>query len=561
MDDVLARAQQRLREKRDGSRLQSPTVARAASFNRAPSPLGPRPDAGVQLPDDTRESRLRSENKRLVDEVEFLAKENKRLKGMVSGTGSSVGVTAVEVSKLQLQLEVATRQARESEADSNRERRRLEQLLQESEDHRRALQGEVDSFGATLQQYQLLVKEKESQMSHDQAALTKLRSEVAELGSEVRRLRDDGQRKEVDATAKLDRVSSMLDDAKRQRGHLMELNDQLSKDKDLAVVERRRIYDELRTLQVDSEREREHLSGELHSLRLDIERYKGLLVDKERALSSQINEERKAKEYYQSKLLEVEEATSTDTRLKDNRLRTMQEEQRALLVDVQNRLASKEEEAARHKARADKLQAELDIRGDREQQEAHRLYGDRAQQMRREKEELQHDVSRISTAKELAVRECERLRSELADAQGAIDKWRVAKERAEAQSLQLATSLKLLMESDDDKMEEFEALRGELEELKIQMRRQADELEQTHGMESNFQSILSENERLSGECGRLAKERDDLVEENGQMAHEITKWRKEVKDMLSMAGSKAPRRYDPALSRLQPSMGSTLGNY
>lgn len=92
------------------------------------------------------------------------------------------------------------------------------------------------------------------------------------------------------------------------------------------------------------------------------------------------------------------------------------------------------------------------------------------------------------------------------------------------------------------------------------VRKQASELEQTYGMEANFQAILSENERLSAECGRLAKERDDLVEENGQMAHEITKWRKEVRDMLSSAGNKvAPKRYDPSMSRLHTTSASPLG--
>lgn len=554
VDELLARAQQRLRERQyntnhsqPAARAQSPNVRMGTPLRTVASPGGAQrygsvgrapatPSAGALVappllpPDFSKESRAQKETQRLSDEVAFLASENNRLRNHPASFVTAA--SSVEITKLEVQLEVAKKQCRDVEVEAQRTRRVLEEQLRDVSEHRNALQEEIASCLKSVAQFEQMSRDKDSQLLQEQAMNMRIKNDLAEAQQEVGRYRDDLNRVSIEWSSKVDRNLALLEDMKRQRNHLTELNDKLSRDKDSAVAERKKLFDDLRQAVAERNREKDQAAEEVNALKRDVERYRSMLQEKERVLGAQLSEERKAKEALHAKLLEVEGSISKGHKSLDVQLRAQQDEHRHVAQRLQDQLHSADADLRLARQEAEELRALVGTRAERDRFEQQQAYDDHVFRLRKELDDTLVALRSAEGARDLAVRDAERYREELKSASTIVGQWKSAKEKVEAQNHQLTTTITLLMSSDDGHSDQKEQLRGQLDAQDAEIRQLQAELEQTYELEQRLRELMEENERLSRECDRLSDERDELVDENGKMATEVLKWRDEVKDML-----------------------------
>jgi chromosome segregation ATPase len=557
---LLARAQQRLKEKERVDRavaeqqlntsVTTPTVYLAASF-RQPSPVrgstddlrrsasatysGTSQNAAPLLPpapDASKEGRLQRENQRLAEELAFLTRENQKLR-----SGADGALSAAEGSKLQLQLEVLRQQLRETEAESQRSRQYLEAQLEDAKAHAKDVSDELKAYSATASQYEVLCRDKDQQLAAEQQTSAKLRTELQERLSELSRLRDEHGRSREDDTMRLERTVSLLEDAKRQRLHLTELNDKFCRDKEAAVADRRRLQEDVRRLQAEVATDREKHADEVALLRREVDRLRGAVAEKERVLSSQLRDETKAKEHLQQRLLDTEEALAGQTAGFSQQLRQQQETARKEMDDAQRTIIQLTERCRASERTADDVREEVEQRLQRERATLAKEAADKTQQVKDQRDEALDRLRRAEAELATAVGERDHYRAELEKAADVASDWQRAKDKAETQCTKLSTSLAMVIAQDEQLLAEKERLHVDLEQALSDLSATRADLESYFHAEQQAQELSAENDRLSEECGRLAKERNELILENGRLAEEMLKWRAEVRELMGTSSS------------------------
>ena len=523
VDELLFKAQQRKKEK---------------DFvgNRAPN-LPPRRSASVQGhevvagPNDctTKEVRLHKENQRLSEELAYLVKENQRLKG----NGENSLACTAESSKLQLQLELLRQQLKESEVEHQRTKFYLEEQLANSEQHVKELQDELQTYNVTTDQYEAMCREKDLQIAAEASNNSKLRNDFHENTLEVGRLREDMMRQKEDDQLRIERMTTLLDDAKKQRIHLSDLNEKFAKDKEQALIDRRRMHDELKNIQNEFSRDRERHADEISNMRRDIERFKSMLQDKDRIHNTQVAEERRAKELYQGKMLELERDLAAHQQQHDQSLRTSFEENRKQLDHLNNLLQQTQERLRQKEAEAGDIRTEGEAKLQREVGNISREWHDKGAKLKAERDEARESARQHELLSDRVSKERDHHKSELDRTVEVNVHWQRAKDKAESQVINLSTTLSELMEADDQLVKESAALRLELEQAQLDVVDMRKDVENSYKLEQQVGDLLAENDRLSAECSRVSGERNELVTENGKLAEEMLKWRGELRDMIS----------------------------
>ena len=559
LEDLLVRAQQRLKEKErvdkaiadstlnsSFSNAAPPANTYMASSIRQPSPVRPSSDdvrrsgsvtyssvmaaPGPLLPpapDSSKEGRLQRENARLAEELAFLTKENQKLR---SGDGT---VSAAEGAKLQLQLEVLRQQLREVEVEAQRSKAYLESQLEDSKTHAKDLSEELRAYAATASQYEVLCRDKDQQLLAEQQMTTKLRAELAERQQEVSRARDEHGRAREDDTMRLERTVSLLEDAKRQRLHLTELNDKFCRDKEAAVADRRRLQEDLRRVQTDLSSDREKHAEEVTLLRREVDRLRMAVNEKERVLMSQLRDESKAKEHLQQKLLEVEETLASQTSEHTAQLRAAQDAFRKDMDEAQRTIMQLTERCRTNDRAAEDVRAEVEQKLQRERATMSKEAAERSQQIKDQRDDALDRLRRAEAELAAVVKERDHYRSELEKAADVASEWQRAKDKAETQCTKLSSSLAMVIAQDEQLLAEKERLHVDLEQALSDLSATRADLESYYHAEQQAQELSVENDRLSEECGRLAKERNELITENGKLAEEMLKWRTEVRELMA----------------------------
>jgi FtsZ-binding cell division protein ZapB len=135
------------------------------------------------------------------------------------------------------------------------------------------------------------------------------------------------------------------------------------------------------------------------------------------------------------------------------------------------------------------------------------------------------------------VGERDHYRAELEKAADVASDWQRAKDKAETQCTKLSTSLAMVIAQDEQLLAEKERLHVDLEQALSDLSATRADLESYFHAEQQAQELSAENDRLSEECGRLAKERNELILENGRLAEEMLKWRAEVRELMGTSSS------------------------
>lgn len=609
LEELLLRAQQRLKEKdrvdlamsstnineatlnssttyRSGGQMMSSNAVRAPSPHRAGLPPSgdsrsynnstsnllnssfnninnaqPLLPVTVPLaPDNSKDGRLQRENARLTEELAFLTCANHKLRGVDGQTfpGSS------EIPKLQLQIEVLRQQLRENELESQRSKTYTESQLDDARQHIKDLADELKSYSATASQYEVLCRDKDQQLQVENQSSAKLRAELGERIQEVARIRDDHARQREDNSIKLERTSVLLDDAKRQRVQLTELNDKFCRDKEGAVADRRKMQEDLRLLQAEVTREKDKQADETSNLRREIDRLRTAGAEKERLLMTQLRDESKAKEHFHFKLLEVEESLTLQTTEYNTLTRSMQDAHRKETDDLQRGLLALSDRCRASERSSDELKEELEQKLQRERALLNKEASEKSQLMKDQRDDALEKLRRLELEVDGLVKERDHYRAELERAGDIASQWQRAKDKAETQSTKLSASLSMLIAQDEQLVSDNERLRVDLEQAHSDVHSMRGDMESLYHIEQQLQDLSVENDRLSDECGRLARERNELITENGKLAEEMLKWRSEVRELIT--AKKAPSSQQVvstsrAGSGVRLTKASDFGNY
>jgi len=555
LEDLLARAQQRLREKERLEAIAPEAAVTSQSFQthaiRGSSPArasveAARRSVGEVLatnsaPETSKEGRLQRENQRLCEELAFLTKENQKLR-----TNDS-SLIAGEVTKLQLQVEMIRQQLRDRDIELHRTKTHLESQLEDSKEHVRELTEEIKSYSATAAQYESLCRDKDQQIATEQQTVSALRSELSERIQQMQRVKDDTVRQREDDAQRVERTSALLEDAKRHRLQLTELNEKFSRDKEQAVADRRKLQDELRQLQNEMARERERHADEQSSMRREVDRQRGLVSEKERLLLAQLRDETAAKEHYQLQAQELQDSVTTLQAQLNSSLRSVHEQHRKELDEALRTSALLTEKLRLSERHISELKAEHEQTVQRERAVTSRDLNEKMQVVKDERDLHAEKCKQAEAALAEVIAERDHYRAELERLADASAQAQRAKDRTDMQCTKLSMTLQLLMEQDENLVKDNERLKVDLEQALQDVQHLRSEMDTFYRLEQQLQDLSTENDRLSEECGRLAKERNELVAENGKLAEEMLKWRTEVRDIIS-----AKRSYtNPAASQQQ----------
>jgi chromosome segregation ATPase len=556
--ELIMRAQERL-QRRDsgpshlagagggaGGRGPSPSAesafggaqtARLSTFTRMSS----QPEAGVFQGKDR--ERLMKENQRLTEEVAFLQKDNQRMRqGMVEGHSS-------EAQRLRTLLEESEAHRKESELGFARIRLQLEAQLKDSAEHEKALKEELRAYSVTLEQFESVCAEKDQQLNAERSTTHRLRQELKDKELEASRAISDALQQKEDFQIRLDRVSELLEDAKKQRTHLLELNDKFGRDKEAALTEKRRSAEELKTAQLELARQSERFADETAAGRREVERYKALLTEKERVLGLRIADEQRSREHYQKRHSEVEEQLSSIKTHHQEMVRTIQDEHRRQMDGAREEIAKANAKCRAAETEAELLQKRFDEKFDMERrqlvEEMNGLYAQLEKENKQLKDQLgaaQFTAQQAQEDRDAANAGYQRLRLEKA----------ALEEKAsglEKELNRVTQTLESLLSSDDRVQQEREDLKRELEQSKLQISRMKDDVAMCAALEDQLQELSTENERLSEECGRLAKDRSELWSENHRLESELAQWRGEAQELravLKGRGTASARGYNAA---------------
>lgn len=553
VEDVLVRAQLRLEEKRRTEtalatplrgRLPSPRVSTGTplrAYSSTPrQPMLPVSSSAMRdtqasqlLPPpgppqlDAKVRRLLQENNRLQEEVAFLSSENQKLR-TVAGASD-----AAENMRLQLTVEMLRKELHGKEVDHQRSVADLHSRNGNLEKQMGELVEQAEGYASSAEQYRQLYGEKIKELEQLKSQFQSLMQEVNTIEQRQRSGEQQHQEGLAAEREKTHQALQLLADVKVQREHLQELNAQLESEVRTATEARQQAKEEARTAAEALRRNQETTDRRLAVYAQDTEKLKEALQEKERIHSAQLREEQRLRGGLQQRLNEADEEAKSEAErqrrlveaARDDAARALQaERERRMEVEDKLRRAEADGKAAVQRV-AESVQSEQEQRIKRMRDEIaqERQLREGAQ---READRLARENVTLHESLQYYQQECQALADSFTHSEQ-------LREKAEQQCAAATSTLEDLMAHDEQQSKAVDDLQHALDEAQSELEQLLGRGHQAGTAIYDLQQLSDENERLTGECVRIAGERDALIEENGKIAEELLKWKNEMRQFVA----------------------------
>ncbi|KAG5497489.1 hypothetical protein JKF63_03752 [Porcisia hertigi] len=539
-DELLVRAQLRLEERR-----RKRTPSQPGSFQLSPprgvAPLSvntlfrqdtPRQMANHVSPTtsfDPRIRRLQQENTRLQDEVAFLGRENQKLRSMKCSADAS------EALRLQLTVDMLRK---ELESKQLRLQRTLDTTSAEVREAKRQIEDtmeQCEGYHSAADQYKQLYSDKQKELEKVKTQLQSLFYDVNAMEQHQRAVDSEYADQLASEREKAERAVALVEEVKRQRDQLQSLITQLRNEVSTAVEAKRQAVEQVTDAVNTARRNRAEYEQRIQQLNEDMVQLKKTLADQDRAQEIQLREAQQAqaalqerlKGYAEAQQREAERSRCTlEAAREDHRRVLQQEKMRRVEMEEQLRRMEEEGRAAQSRYTASlNAEAETRVRKLREEVQAERLAREAVE---REVVRLTTEVEHLRESADYHQQETRRISNNFAQSEQ-------LREKAERQCASLTHTLEDMMAQEEAHAREIEQLKGAVSSAAqggssiVAVGGGAD----VNDILIDLQQLSEENDRLTGECTRLAGERDVLIEENGRIAEELLKWKHEMRQCLT----------------------------
>jgi chromosome segregation ATPase len=535
-DDLVHKVLQRVenretRTSRNASRAATPV--RQQSETRA-NTSSHTENTQVALLEASRD-RLVRENVRLNDELAWLSREYEKSR---QATDRAL-LLERDNAKLDSELNVLKRKHDELLREHSRYKSSSEAKTKALQDHATQLEEEVRTSRSTVAHFEAQLHDKERALSSEVAQNAALKADLRDLSHDLKLARDDAMRQRDEDHARIEQVSGMLADAKKQRVVLLDLNDKCSRDKETADAERRRAEDALRITQAQLQAERERCEKEVQHLMSRLDTTHHQTSAREAELARRI--------------------TELETHLRDREARLTTAEDRTRDRDTAVHMAVESERQKLHG------QLEHEQRRSNDAEARLRECHEELQGLRRQLNDANTKLATLESRREdetSSTAELARLRprvsdleTHLKDANGEIGALcrrldeetalRIEAEehalRAKARFSSLRDAMDKLLASDDQLSQENESLHRKVAELDSAVDRLTVENRNALAHSSLLRELQVENERLQLQASRAHSERADLARELERLQSELrSSWRTDA-SIVSRTPSSVPR--------------------
>lgn len=544
-------------------------VGDAGGASRSPAPPPP-PDPALTHA----VRRLTAENKRLVDEVNYLTKENRRYRSAAAATSTpstsllvpplssqSGEATSSEMSitdqvKLQMTVEMLKRELLEREENffiSTQnlvaERASLLQQLQECIE-------QTEGQGAAAVQYEKLYTEKVKDLNSLTRKYEVLRREVDCFDKKRTQMEKSNADRLLVEKSRADKFYELLEDAKNQREHLQERVLQLQQEAERSARRCRELEDGISSAEEDTRKVKSEMDGKLESARREIEVLKDVQAQRQMTYSAELREERRMYDVLQQSMKRLsQESTSRMESLRRDMERQRDEQIQLLREERQKRLDAE--------SKVQRLELALErapVAVPAPNAVSMPVIGELEQQLQKSREELgdarrERDDARKKWESSFQEMEAlqgtlEYLRDETKSLHAELGESSARQMEIEAQNRLLASTIKELAANEEHLVAQNKELKETLKGV-CPMPTQTGKSIGRGGAGgrgpplSSFLSsggvhistFISENERLTDECTRLATERNHLQEENERLAEEFLNWKTEIRGLIGGVNS------------------------
>lgn len=507
--------------------------------------------------------RLTAENKRLMEEANYLAKENQRYRSAASSASSSsfIGPSSTQQGaaasfesavsdqvKLQMTVEMLKRELLEREENFFTttqnlvaERDGLVQQLQECIE-------QAEGQGAAAAQYEKLYTQKVKELNSLTGRCEVLRREVEEFDKKRILIEKSHTDRVQVEKSRADKFLELLEDTKTQRAHLQQRVLLLQQEVERNARRCRALEDTVKTAEEETRRVRIEAENKLESAWREIEVLKDIQAQRQVSYSTELREERRMYEVLQQNVKQLtQEYTDKVESLRQDMERQREEQNKVLREERQRRLDA-ENKAQRLELTLERGFSSRDGTTSsssliQELEQRLQKYRDELGETRRQRddafkrlESCLQEVTALQDTLLYSTEETKSLYAQLAEAEG-------KQKDAEAQNRLLTSTLQEVTA----KEEQLAAQNKELEEALKNAFPMLSKSGESMGIGSssllggsggvNVSTLAAENERLTEECMRLAIERTHLQEENEKLAEEFVNWKTEIRCLLSASSA------------------------
>ncbi|KAH9600984.1 hypothetical protein LSM04_005405 [Trypanosoma melophagium] len=491
---------------------------------------------------DDKSRRLQQEVQRLQDEVLFLSKENQKLK--IANRQQE----AAQFTHLQMTVDVLRSQLHDEEMQKRAAEESVLSMQAEMDRMVGELNDQLQSYMSTASQYEKLYTEKMLEIEDLKANSKVLRNRINETEEKEKQQRSLFEQQRSHDLENVERIKVLLEESKRQRSQLLELNEKLQKEKEAAIMDRRQIKDELYKCEEDIRRKEAKHSKECAALEEDCNRLKISLAEKDRLLSAQLRSAQQANDILQKRLTDVTEQMKEDGDRQRRSYENSREEARQTIATEREKRLELEKQV---KNLEDELRHTKRAVTERAKQDLNELVVSLKNDLSRVCKERDDFHGQLKEAKETLSKlqeNCNRYETELSSV---TEKRKISEEamhQIDTQRGRLAETLEHMLTQNDQLREENAVLRANLDARETALREAQLQMGSLVSLQNEVHSLTHENERLSEECDRLSGERAALIEENGKIAEEVLKWRNELRRQITLPRVYSPQRAGTHLS-------------
>lgn len=505
--------------------------------------------------------RLTAENKRLMEEVVYLTKENKRYRAATTTSPSSLSTSIVSPTSCQT---VAATPSECSISDQMRLQMTAQMLrkeLLEREEHfftsTQSLVAERDGLFQQLQecieqsegqaasaaQYEKLYNEKVSELQALTCRYQVLHREVDEFNKKQMLLEKNHNDRLLVEKSRADKFHQLLEDAKGQRTHLQQRVLEHQQEAEISARHCRQLEDANQAREEEIRKVRSEMEDKLESSKREMEFLKDVQTQRQICHAAELGEERQMYERLQKTMRHLTQEYTSKTELLRHDMENQRQECSKLLREERQRRQEAESKVQRLELAARRAptsldaatasvpliqELELQLQKSREDFEEYRRQRDTAT---KKWKSCAEEVTELQDTLHYLGEETKSLHAQLAEVEN-------ERRDAECQNRLLQSAIQQLTAKD----EQLWARNKELEEALKTVLPALEKPEEAKGRGvSPFFSprgvdvpaLVGENERLTEECTRLSMERSHLQQENDSLAEEFLKWKAEVRRMIS----------------------------
>ncbi|ORC84735.1 BRCT domain-containing protein [Trypanosoma theileri] len=491
---------------------------------------------------DDKSRRLQQEVQRLQEEVLFLSKENQKLKS------ANRQQDAAQYTQLQMTVDVLRSQLHDEEMQKRAAEESALSVQAEMDRMLGEVNDQLQSYMSTASQYEKLYTEKMLEIEDLKTNSQVLRNRIKETEEKEKQQRLLFEQQRSHDLENMERIKALLEESKRQRSQLLELNEKIHKEKEAAIMDRRQMKDELHKCEEDLRRKEEKHIKECNTLEEDCNRLKISLAEKDRLLSAQLRSAQQANDMLQQRLTDVSEQMKEDAERQRRSYEISREEARQTIaterekrLELEKQVKSLEDEL-RHAKRSVTERANHDLN-----ELVVSLKNDLSR-VCKERDDLHGQLRDAKDALKKLQETCNRYEVEL---DSLTEKRRVSEEfmhQIDTQRGKLAETLEHMLMQNDQLREENAVLRADVDDREAALRDAQLQMGSLVSLQDEVHCLTQENERLSEECDRLSGERAALIEENGKIAEEVLKWRNELRRQITLPRVYTPQRAGTQLS-------------